>query len=152
MKKTGIRLLLWAAVLATAVMIFAFSAQTADESAQLSGTVVEQVLEVLGVEDPPEETVSLLDTLARKSGHFLEYMLLGFWAMLLAGSYDLRYRAAIAWGGSTLYAVTDELHQLGVEGRAGMFTDVLIDSGGVLAGVLAAMLLVRFLGRIHRKR
>ena len=87
-----------------------------------------------------------------ESGHFLEYMLLGFWAMLLAGSYDLRYRAAIAWGGSTLYAVTDELHQLGVEGRAGMFTDVLIDSGGVLAGVLAAMLLVRFLGRIHRKR
>jgi VanZ family protein len=34
-----------------------------------------------------------------------------------------------------LYAVSDEVHQLYVPGRGCQITDVLIDSGGALAGI-----------------
>ena len=38
---------------------------------------------------------------------------------------------AAAWIITVLYACTDEIHQLFVPGRAGMVTDVMIDSIGV---------------------
>lgn len=46
-----------------------------------------------------------------------------------------------------LYACTDEMHQLLVGGRAGQFTDVLIDtSGGIIA------LLLFFLFILYKKK
>ena len=50
----------------------------------------------------------------------------------------LRKAALVAWGCATLYAATDELHQLFVPGRAGLFTDVLIDATGAAIGLLVA--------------
>jgi len=37
---------------------------------------------------------------------------------------------------SLFYACTDEFHQTHTEGRSGAWTDVLVDSCGVLAGML----------------
>ena len=45
-------------------------------------------------------------------------------------------------GFGDLSAVTDELHQIAVGGRAAMARDVLIDSAGVLCGALLALLCV----------
>lgn len=53
-----------------------------------------------------------------------------------------------AWALATAYAATDEVHQIFVAGRSGMFTDVLLDSAGVLAGVLLGLLI----WHIARKR
>lgn len=50
----------------------------------------------------------------------------------------LRKAALMAWGCATLYAATDEFHQLFVPGRAGLFTDVLIDATGAAIGLLLA--------------
>lgn len=50
----------------------------------------------------------------------------------------LRKAALVAWACATLYAATDELHQLFVPGRAGLFTDVLIDATGAAIGLLLA--------------
>lgn len=50
----------------------------------------------------------------------------------------LRKAALVAWGAATLYAATDEFHQLFVPGRAGLFTDVLIDATGAAIGLLLA--------------
>ena len=47
-----------------------------------------------------------------------------------------------SWGIGAMYACTDELHQLITDGRSGQWTDVLLDSGGVLTGVLAASLIL----------
>lgn len=54
--------------------------------------------------------------------------------LLIAGG------AAAAWLIGTAYAVTDEFHQSFVPGRSCEFRDVVIDSCGVLTGVLAALL------------
>ena len=42
---------------------------------------------------------------------------------------------AIAWTFSAVYAISDEVHQLFVPGRACMPLDVLIDASGALAGI-----------------
>jgi VanZ family protein len=70
------------------------------------------------------------DTILRKLAHVTEYAVLG--GLLLRA---LRSPAA-AVVVATLYAVTDEVHQLFVEGRHGAPLDVAIDAVGALAGVL----------------
>ena len=42
----------------------------------------------------------------------------------------------IPWAVATVYAATDEFHQLFVPGRSGQISDVLLDSAGVMAGLL----------------
>ena len=60
----------------------------------------------------------------------------------------IRNLAAGAWAFATAYAVTDEVHQMFVPGRAGMVTDVLLDSAGVLVGVaIVAFVLRRIMHR-----
>lgn len=49
---------------------------------------------------------------------------------------------AVTWILGTLYAVTDEFHQLFVPGRVGAVMDVCIDSAGVAAGALIMWLIL----------
>jgi VanZ family protein len=79
------------------------------------------------------------DTALRKLAHAGEYAVLG--ALLLRAT----DRAGLAFGLGVAYAVSDEIHQTFVAGRAGSPVDVAIDAVGVLLGVL---LWVRFRTRI----
>lgn len=74
--------------------------------------------------------LGLWDTVLRKIAHVGEYAVLG--ALLYRAV--RREPAAIVLG--SLYAVTDEVHQLFVTGRHGSPVDWLIDTAGVVAGVL----------------
>ena len=77
--------------------------------------------------------------------------------MLLCGVWlDARRKrkvsALFAWGTATVYAATDEFHQLFVPGRSGQVKDVLLDSCGAAVGVLILMLvaaLIRFIRKKH---
>ena len=70
------------------------------------------------------------DVVLRKLAHLVEYAVLG--ALLLRAL--RREPAAVALG--SLYAATDEIHQSFVAGRQGSPLDWLIDTVGVVAGVL----------------
>jgi VanZ family protein len=70
------------------------------------------------------------DTVLRKIAHVGEYAVLG--ALLYRAV--RREPAAIVLG--SLYAVTDEVHQSFVAGRHGSPVDWLIDTAGVVVGVL----------------
>ena len=70
------------------------------------------------------------DLVLRKIAHTAEFALLG--ALLLRALRDER----AAFAGGVLYAITDEIHQLFVQGRHGSPLDVVIDSVGVAVGVL----------------
>ena len=52
----------------------------------------------------------------------------------------------IAWGIGTLYAVSDEIHQVFIDGRSCELRDIAIDAGGVLLGVL----IIHLIWRAHR--
>ena len=82
-------------------------------------------------------------------------MLLGFLSRLCLESWfghrmkRNRILALIGFGAGTAYACTDELHQLAIDGRSGQWTDVLVDSSGILAGVTLGTLLVKNLNRMN---
>lgn len=150
------RVLLWVCVALNASMIFAFSCQNGETSMNVSDSVVLPLVErvhLVWPETPQPSLESLywtLQTVVRKGAHFMEYALLGFLVRLLGESYAWRGRGWIAWGGGTLYAATDELHQLFSDGRSAQAADVLLDSAGVLSGVLAAMLALFLARRLIR--
>ena len=148
MEKTWVRILLWPAVIAVCGMIFLFSAQTGDQSAEASGKVVDCLIGLLvkGYElltairqQEVYETASLI---VRKLAHFGEFALLGFLVRLLMRSYRLRRGGLKAWLCATLYAVTDELHQLFMAARNASVIDVGIDSMGAACGAGLACLIL----------
>ena len=73
------------------------------------------------------------DTVLRKLAHAGEYAVLG--ALLVRAS----GRRGLAVGLGVAYAITDEIHQTFVTGRAGSPVDVAIDAVGILLGVLLWM-------------
>ena len=70
------------------------------------------------------------DLVLRKGAHLAEYAILG--ALLVRAL--ARELPGLVVG--VAYAVTDEIHQTFVEGRAGRAVDVAIDAAGVAAGIL----------------
>jgi len=146
-------------VLAIAAMIFVFSAQSGEDSSKASGRVTEAVLSLLmpGFRQlSPAEKRPYLATwgkVIRKLAHFTEYALLGF-ALVVHLKYRLRDSSLprvclIAWLVATLYAGTDELHQLFIANRSAAVTDVLIDSAGAVVGTLFGALRQRLRHRRH---
>ena len=149
------------AVVAMCGFIFFMSARPADESGAMSMEIVNRIIEfvVPGFADlPPAEQLVKLKTvehIVRKIAHFSEYAILGMLALNLVrlaaksgGTAQLSPKhVALAWALATAYAVTDEVHQIFVPGRSCMFTDVLIDSAGVLAGALVFLAISSFAKR-----
>ena len=140
-------------VLAVMGMIFCFSAQTGESSGALSGRITARVVRLFVSDfDSISETqqkalLSTVGLLIRKAAHFSEYALLGLSLMLHIR--QLRKRITVcfpwlwAWAVGTVYAISDELHQHFVGGRHPAATDVMIDSSGVIAGVLLLALILR---------
>ncbi len=141
----------------TAIAIFCLSAQPGEDSAQLSEGVTLTVARVVrpGFEQlPPPERLSFMEHLGlivRKCAHFSEFALLGLnlLGLLRMRRPDRPFPALmpIAWGVATLYAGTDELHQMFVDQRGPAILDVGIDSAGALTGVLVMALALTLLAR-----
>ncbi|HJB01897.1 MAG TPA: VanZ family protein [Candidatus Mediterraneibacter merdavium] len=129
---------LWMAV------IFSFSARPAEQStgdSRWAGHMIGQLF-VPGFGDwsdkEQEAFAEKVDYPVRKTAHAMEYAVLG---LLTAGAYirrgtSIRKGILVPWGIAALYAASDEFHQLFVPGRSGQVSDVVLDSAGVLAGVL----------------
>ena len=110
LRALGVRhraLWLWAPVVAWAALIFALSS-VPDLGTGLGGW----------------------DVVLRKIAHTAEYAVLG----ALLGRATGRVGLALALG--VAYAVSDEIHQSFVPGRAGAPLDVAIDAVGVVCGVV----------------
>ncbi len=143
--------------IACMVTIFLFSGDNADASSHKSSKITKAAVETL-VKDydemSPEKQQSVLDKaehIVRKLAHFSIYTLLGFLASFTVGRRRLFSRKSLGViVFCFLYACSDEIHQLFVPGRSGMFTDVLIDTGGAVTGMLVSMLLMFIIGKIAR--
>lgn len=95
-----------------------------------------------------------IDFPIRKTAHATEYAILGIF--LMGAFITDRTRKAkcyvILWGVGTLYAISDEVHQLFVPGRSGRAFDVCIDSTGVAIGVCAFLCFGSIWRRLRHKR
>ena len=106
------------------ILIFMFSHQTGSESSGLSSQFVLWFQTYLHI--------PISEFIVRKAAHMSEYALLTL--TLIYGFYKNHYpiQKIMIYSliGTFLYACSDEMHQLFIGGRAGQFTDVLIDTCG----------------------
>ena len=159
-QRSWVRILTTLLTAAVMVMIFAFSTEDAEHSDRTSGLISRRVLSIIHPEyEQLEESRQKLlyddmQHIVRKCAHFTEYMVLGLMLRLCLESWfgrkvrKSRSLTIACFCGGTIYACTDEFHQLLIEGRSGQWSDVLVDGSGVLLGVLIAALLIR---RINRR-
>lgn len=125
--------------------IFIFSAQTADKSSELSEQISGEILKFGFIDN--------INYIVRKSAHFIIYTMLGIFMSIHLNFYKLsaKLKFFIALIICFIYASTDEFHQLFVAGRSGQFSDVLLDTGGSLTGILLYFILLYLIRHFHKK-
>ena len=134
--------------------IFSNSMAVAQVSSASSGRVLQQLQAILRRLGHPALAQRLTMHFVRKLAHFCEYLLEGFLLMLCMRVYSrhpLRHITVPMLGG-VLTALTDETIQLYSPGRSSQVTDVWLDSVGVLAGILAALVLMALLHLLFHHR
>lgn len=159
-KNLVFRYVLWALVVAVMVFIFSHSAKNSEQSSKASGDVVKTVLSIVvkDFKDLPEaeqqKAVDSLQFIVRKSAHFSVYSALGFLCFLAMNTYNVKLKTKLisALSISLLYAISDEIHQLFVPGRAGQIRDVFIDFSGALVGTLLTWALVIITRKIKMRK
>lgn len=130
--------------------IFFFSSQTVEVSSKTSSGLAQKIAEFIvrimksGDADEIRHTIH---NLVRKIAHFALFFML---SVSVANTvFQLfrteRFRLFIYTSVFCLfYAITDEIHQIFVPGRAGMVRDVIIDLFGAMIGA-GVFLLIRYL-------
>ena len=132
------KILSWIAFLFWMFLIFFFSSQGGDDSAELSGGILEFINQIL--------PFSLSLHVIRKIAHFTEFFILGVLAFNLLRYYfqidkKLFLKVAIF---CFFYACSDELHQLFIEGRGPSIMDVGIDFSGSLVSLFLIYLFITY--------
>ena len=150
--------------LAIMVLIFCFSAQSGGESGSLSDTIARMLASAFvgGFDNMPiEQQTQIIAQMSwpiRKTAHASEYACLAMslvitcW-QIAAWRHETREGARLcprrvpfvgmtAFVIAVLYACSDEIHQLFIDGRAGQVADVLVDASGAAIGCLLMCLLM----------
>ncbi len=129
-------ILSWVLVLAILGFIFGLSAQDAEESKELSDSLVSRIFQWLQLYIDGE--------LIRKIAHMLEFTALSF--SLYNGifaTWELKKSPLISLLITVICAIGDEIHQIFVPGRAFQFSDILIDSTGAIIGVVVYFIMLK---------
>ena len=121
-------------VVAVATIIFCLSAQTATNSANTSASLIDLIFSTFG--KAPDQSV------IRSLAHFCEYALFGFLVSNLYFAMKDKLKPFLSIVLSLSYAITDEIHQLFVPGRACQLTDLAVDLGGIILGVAIFSILI----------
>ena len=145
-RKIGI-LLGWAAVAACMGVIFYLSHQPAEESAELSMTVMNGIFAVFAwlAEFLGHEAFRTL-------AHGLEYCGLGallFHAFLQTMG---KPKPFVCFAVAVAYAISDEIHQIFIPGRAFQISDIAVDATGAAAGIAVCVLIYIIVLRIIKSR
>jgi VanZ family protein len=119
----------WALAFLWMAVIFFLSSQNGSESSGLSTSLFKPLFEMLSFTGISTDNFSLI---IRKSAHFISYLILGILVFRALDTYQIElsqkvYMSMLLCIG---YAISDEIHQIFVPGRAGTLMDIFIDSAG----------------------
>jgi VanZ family protein len=119
----------WVLAFLWMTVIFFLSAQSGNESALLSTSIFKPLFDLLIPMGISNEVLSMI---IRKSAHFISYLILGILVYRAMDTYEIvasqkMYLSLLLCFG---YAISDEIHQIFVPGRAGTMIDVVIDGLG----------------------
>lgn len=143
--------ILWIAAIGWVAVLFFFSGQTAIQSGNLSMRVLNFLLRLFPSIPYP---VEVLHPILRKLAHFGIFAVEGF-LLGMALMTSLRARTlggALAALICMAMAALNEYHQSFSEGRSCELRDVGIDTGGALAGILFAALVLQLIRCAARRR
>lgn len=139
-------------------LIFFFSHQTAAESGDLSGGLIESAVRFFfpsASQSFITQVISSAEFWVRKLAHFCIYAVLGALGFLTFVSYTsipFALRCFFSLLMSVLYSMSDEYHQTFISGRSGELRDVLIDGAGALTGILFCAFIYGLIIHIRKKR
>lgn len=140
-----------------AALIYWFSDQTATASSEDSEGLIWSVLNMIPyfahmTYSAKMEILDSIHTLVRKTAHFSIYASLGICVFNYITTYVSARKKALllSVGICFLYACTDEIHQLFVEGRSGEVLDVFIDTCGATAGICLVIGVMVIISKIRR--
>jgi len=136
-------------VLVWMVIIYFFSATSADKSNDGSKGILREVISFIYPDKSDEEIeiyVTKLNKPFRKLAHASVYFVLANFVCSVVYCFkkDMFLRYFITLIICFLYALSDEWHQTFVSHRTGQFSDVLIDFGGVIIGCLVFNFIYKF--------
>lgn len=129
--------------------IFGFSNQNGTESSSLSRKVVRKAIDAFPYtknlsENTKNKIVDRAQPIVRKLAHFSIYTLVGILIMTFVSTYRLllwkKWLISISVG--LVYAISDEYHQSFVPGRTAQLKDVLIDTAGVIFGIMIVLVVI----------
>ena len=152
MKKLVIKFILWTHVVSLMAFIFVMSSEPATDSSVTSGNTLRVLLNIFYPSfkemdaAQQQEIIEANQHFIRKTAHFSLYTVMGILVSLAVAQHIKKF-SLISYAIGTLYAVTDEIHQLYVPGRSGQLSDVLLDCAGVLLGCIIIFILYRYVNR-----
>lgn len=129
--------LLLVAICSIATMLY-FSSRTAEISSQQSQMIID-IIKLIGIE-PSSYFI-------RKLAHFTIFVIIGFCISMFIGSYDMNKITStlLSFTLTTGYACIDEYIQTFIPGRNGSINDVMIDTSGVIIGILLYNIIIYFI-------
>jgi VanZ family protein len=116
-------------------IIFYFSSQNGELSS-LNNQFIFKILQSLGLGASTIMNSDVINFLIRKIAHLTEYFILGILLYKTYRGYIYGGFEVIAILTGFIYACSDEFHQSFVPGRSPAVRDVVIDTTGVILGVL----------------
>lgn len=132
------------------IVIFRFSMDNATSSHELSDMCVQIFNKAvfyftgkdLRISITPEH-YALIELFFRKLAHMSIYFILSINVMIVLFTFNMKMslRMFLSLLFCFLYALSDEFHQMFVDGRGASFFDCMIDTSGAFCGILAALIL-----------
>ncbi|MGN0532497.1 MAG: VanZ family protein [Eubacterium sp.] len=136
---------MWVLVVLCMGVIFYFSSRPANISAMQSDAILRWFIKHFG-------DGAITDFAVRKSAHFLEFTGLCFlfnWAWRYTKDRAMPMVSVIC---TSLYAVSDEVHQLFVEGRSCQVSDWALDTLGAVTGTLGFIVIYVIIRNIEKRK
>ena len=141
------------------IVIFMFSAESAEKSAESSSGFIQFIINIFNNLFNSEHSITITNTIehfVRKTAHFCIYGLLGFNAywLFLWNCKNTKKHMILLFSVilSFIYACSDEIHQLFSPGRSGSFGDVLLDTSGAFCGALALIVIIFIYTHLKEKK
>lgn len=140
-KKAAI--LFWVLTIICMGIIFYFSSRPATESASQSSWLIDILQKIFGV--------GFSSFIIRKSAHFLEFT--GLCVLFNSAWYFTKSKKCILLSiiCTSLYAITDEVHQIFIDGRSCEFRDWCIDSCGAITGAIGFLIVYAIIDAIVKQ-
>ena len=145
MKTNILRIIFLLFIVINSIIIFGFSSQNGEQSGNLSKSIIIKIADILNIRKNIDNFIDIGERIIRKIAHFAIYTSLGIWSIsfLLTFNIRLKWKVVITtlWG--ITYSMTDEFHQKFSMGRHASIDDVVIDTLGIIFGILIVLFIIK---------